>query len=201
MTKKFIARFGLFGFVTIITMLILQSPGNAGDFSADMMMTSSMAIMKGKVFLKGGNFRQEMAMGGGQQITIFRKDKNLVWVLIPQQKMYMEMPGGDKQNMAPIDPAEIEKRGKKKYLGKEKINGYMCSKYQYTSNDGSIGPATYWIAEKLNFPVKIEMDGPSGHTIMEYRNIREKTVSSSLFTIPSGYQKVSMPMMPGIQNQ
>jgi hypothetical protein len=157
--------------------------------------------MKGKVFLKGGNFRQEMAMGGEQQITIFRKDRNIVWVLMPQQRMYMEMPGGDKQSMAPIDPAEIEKRGRKKYLGKEEINGYICSKYQYTSNDGSINGAIYWIAEKLNFPVKIEMDGPSGHTIVEYRNIREKDVSSTLFTIPSGYQKVSMPVMPGMQNQ
>lgn len=199
--KKNMSRFGLFGFVILITMLILQAPGNAGDFSADMVMTSSMGIMKGKVFFKGGNFRQEMAMGGGQQITIFRKDKDLVWVLMPQQRMYMEMQGGGKQNMAPVDPEEIEKMGKKKYLGKEKINGYLCSKYEYTTHDGSIDAATYWIAEKLNIPVKIEMDGPSGHMVMEYRNIREKTIPGDLFTIPSGYQKMSMPMMPGMQNQ
>ena len=91
--------------------------------------------------------------------------------------------------------------GTKKYLGKEKVNGYMCSKYNYTFNDPSIGAATYWISEKLNFPVKMEMDGPSGHIITEYKNIQEKTVPGALFNIPSGYQKMSMPMMPGMQGQ
>ena len=37
------------------------------------------------MFFKEGNFRQEMMMGGQKQITIFRKDKNLVWVLMPAQ--------------------------------------------------------------------------------------------------------------------
>jgi D-ribose pyranose/furanose isomerase RbsD len=37
--------------------------------------------------------------------------------------------------------------------------------------------------------------------VMEYRNIDEKTVSDALFEIPSGYQKMSMPMMPGMPGQ
>jgi hypothetical protein len=47
----------------------------------------------------------------------------------------------------------------------------------------------------------MEMDGQSGHMFMEYRNIREKTVPASLFNIPGGYQKMSMPMMPGMPRQ
>ncbi|MEJ2658965.1 MAG: DUF4412 domain-containing protein [Desulfobacterales bacterium] len=195
MMKKIMSRVGLVGFVILITLLILQPPGNAEDFSADMVMTSSMGTMKGKVFFKDGNFRQEMAVAGGQQITIYRKDQNLVRILMPQQKMYMEMPAGSKQAMVPVNPDEIAKMGKKKYLGKEKINGYVCSKYQYTPQNGSIDNATYWIADKLKFPVKIEMDGPSGHMVMEYRNISEKTISGNLFTVPSGYQKMSMPVI------
>jgi len=201
MKKRFMSRFELFGVILLITVLVLSVSGNAADITADMIHKSSMGSFKGKMFLKGNNLRQEMNIGGEKQITIFRKDKGVVWILMPGQMMYMEMSAGSQKNMAPVDPNELEKMGKKKFLGKEKVNGYMCSKYHLTFHDPSIGASTYWISEKLNFPVKMEMDGPSGHMVMEYRNIQEKTVPDSFFNIPSGYQKMSMPMMPSMQNQ
>ncbi len=201
MIKRFMSRFELYGVILLITVLILSASGNAADITADMIHKSSMGSYKGKMFLKGDNLRQEMNIGGEKQVTIFRKDKGIVWILMPGQMMYMEMPAGSQKNMAPVDLDELEKMGKKTFIGKDKVNGHMCSKYHYTFNDPSIGAATYWISEKLNFPVKMEMDGPSGHMVMEYRNIQEKTVPNSLFNIPSGYQKMSMPMMPGMQRQ
>jgi len=201
MIKRFISRFGLIGAIFLITVMVFSVSVNAADISADMIHKSPMGSFKGKMFLKGDNLRQEMNIRGEKQITIFRKDKGVVWVLMPGQMMYMEMSAGNQKNMAPVDLDELEKIGKKKFIGKEKVNEQMCSKYHYTFNDPSMGTATYWISEKLNFPVKMEMDGPSGHMVMEYRNIQEKTMPDSLFNIPSGYQKMSMPMMPGMQNQ
>ncbi len=201
MIKRFISRFGLIGAIFLITVMVLSVSVNAADISADMIHKSPMGSFKGKMFLKGDNLRQEMNIRGEKQITIFRKDKGVVWVLMPGQMMYMEMSAGNQKNMAPVDLDELEKIGKKKFIGKEKVNEQMCSKYHYTFNDPSMGTATYWISEKLNFPVKMEMDGPSGHMVMEYRNIQEKTMPDSLFNIPSGYQKMSMPMMPGMQGQ
>jgi len=201
MIKRFISRFGLIGAIFLITVMVFSVSVNAADISADMIHKSPMGSFKGKMFLKGDNLRQEMNIRGEKQITIFRKDKGVVWVLMPGQMMYMEMSAGNQKNMAPVDLDELEKIGKKKFIGKEKVNEQMCSKYHYTFNDPSMGTATYWISEKLNFPVKMEMDGPSGHMVMEYRNIQEKTMPDALFNIPSGYQKMSMPMMPGMQNQ
>ena len=201
MIKRFMSRLGLFGAIFLITVMVLSVSVNAADISADMIHKSPIGSFKGKMFLKGDNLRQEMNIRGEKQITIFRKDKGVVWVLMPGQMMYMEMSAGNQKNMAPVDLDELEKIGKKKFIGKEKVNEQMCSKYHYTFNDPSIGAATYWISEKLNFPVKMEMDGPSGHMVTEYRNIQEKTMPDSLFNIPSGYQKMSMPMMPGMQRQ
>ena len=201
MIKRFKSRFGLIGAIFLITVMVFSVSVNAADISADMIHKSPMGSFKGKMFLKGDNLRQEMNIRGEKQITIFRKDKGVVWVLMPGQMMYMEMSAGNQKNMAPVDLDELEKIGKKKFIGKEKVNEQMCSKYHYTFNDPSMGTATYWISEKLNFPVKMEMDGPSGHMVMEYRNIQEKTIPDSLFNIPSGYQKMSMPMMPGMKGQ
>ncbi len=201
MAKKIMLRFGLFTIILFIVVPALSLSINAAEFSADMINSSPMGKIEGKIFFKEGNFRQEMMMGGQKQITIFRKDKGVVWVLMPAQMMYMEMQAGSRQNMASVDPDEIDKIGQKKYLGKEKVNGYMCSKYRYTFHDKSSGTAIYWISDKLNFPIKMKTEGTSGSMSMEYRNIQEKTVSASLFNIPDGYQKMSMPMMPGMPGQ
>lgn len=201
MKKKTQLRFGLIMIILFVAVLSLSVSSNAAEFSADMINTSPMGNIEGKMFFKGGNFRQEMMMGGQKQITIFRKDKEVVWVLMPAQMMYMEMQAGSQQNMAPVDPDQIDKLGGKKYLGKEKVNGYMCSKYRYTFHDKSSGTAIYWISDKLQFPIKMQTQGTSGSMSMEYRNIQEKTVPASLFNIPGGFHKMSMPMMPGMQNQ
>ncbi len=201
MAKKIMLRFGLFTIILFIVVPALSLSINAAEFSADMINSSPMGKIEGKIFFKEGNFRQEMMMGGQKQITIFRKDKGVVWVLMPAQMMYMEMQAGSRQNMASVDPDEIDKIGEKKYLGKEKVNGYMCSKYRYTFHDKSSGTAIYWISDKLNFPIKMKTEGTSGSMSMEYRNIQEKTVPASLFNIPDGYQKMSMPMMPGMPGQ
>ena len=201
MAKKFFLRLGLVVVILFLTVPAFSVPSNAADFSADMINKSPMGNIEGKMFFKEGNFRQEMMMGGQKQITIFRKDKEVVWVLMPAQMMYMEMQAGSQQNMAPVDPDEIDKLGEKEYLGKEKVNGYMCSKYRYTFHDKSSGTAIYCISNKFNFPIKMQTQGTSGSMSMEYRNIQEKTVPASLFNIPGGFQKMSMPMMPGMQNQ
>jgi len=201
MAKKMMLRFGLVMIILFVAVPALSVSINAAEFSADMINSSPMGKIEGKIFFKEGNFRQEMMMGGQKQITIFRKDKGVVWVLMPAQMMYMEMQAGSRQNMVPVDPDEIDKLRGKKYLGKEKVNGYMCSKYRYTLHDKSSGTAIYWISDKLNFPIKMQTQGTSGSMSMEYRNIQEKTVPASLFNIPDGYQKMSMPMMHGMPGQ
>jgi outer membrane lipoprotein-sorting protein len=198
MLKKLISRLMLFGVSLFIIGLGIAVSGNAAEFSADMIQKSPMGNTNGKVFVKGENLRQEMNMGGQNQIMIFQKEKGVVWILMPGQKMYMEMAAGGEQSMAPPTLEEMEKMGDKKYLGEEKVNGYKCKKFSYTSNDPSVGTTTMWISKKLNFPIKTEMEGSSGPMSMEYKNIQEKKLPESLFKIPAGYQKMSMPSMPNI---
>jgi outer membrane lipoprotein-sorting protein len=201
MKKKTRFRFKFLMIIFFATLPALSVPAHAVQFSADMINSSPMGKMEGKIFFKEGNFRQEMMMGGQKQVTIFRKNKQVLWMLMPAQQMYMEMKADGMQNRAPVDPDEIDRMGEKKYLGKEKVNGYVCSKYAYTFHDKSSGTATYWISDKLGFPIKVETRGASGRMTMEYRNILEKTVPASLFDLPDGYRKMDMPMMPGMSGR
>ncbi len=96
--------------VLVIVALIFLFGGIAfaQDFSADMVSTTKSGVVTGKIFVTKEKTRMEMP----QAITITRMDKNVVWILMPDQKMYMEqslkpenvvattdkMPGGERLN-------------------------------------------------------------------------------------------------------
>jgi outer membrane lipoprotein-sorting protein len=196
MFKKPKSRLMLFIVSLVIIGSGLVATSHAVEFSADTIQKSPMGNSQGKVFVKGQNIRQEMTMGGQKQIMIFQKEKGVALVLMPEMKMYMEIPVGGQENIAPPTPEEMENMAEKKYLGQEKVNGYKCKKYLFTPSDPSVGTTTMWISNKLNFPIKTETKSSSGPMLMEYKNIKEKKIPDSLFTIPAGYQKMSMPTMP-----
>jgi len=198
MLKKLTSRLMLFVVSLFIIGLGIAVSGNAAEFSADMIQKSSMGNSEGKVFVKGQNIRHEMAMGGQKQIMIFQKEKGVALVLMPEMKMYMEIPAGGQQSTVPPTPEEMENMAEKKYLGQEKVNGYKCKKYLFTPSDPSVGTTTMWISNKLNFPIKTEMKSSSGPMSMEYKNIQEKKIPDSLFNLPAGYKKMSMPSMPNM---
>ena len=164
---------------------------NAAEFSADMLSNN---VIKGKIYVKGENFRQEIKTPGGNQVMIFRNDKGLVWTLMPQNRMYLEMSGTAMGDINPrVVQKEIEKTAKKEHLGKENVNGYTCEKYKFIFRDKSKGSTIQWLSKKLKFPVKMEINSPDGQVVIEYKNIKETKLSDSLFKVPSGYRKMTMP--------
>jgi outer membrane lipoprotein-sorting protein len=60
-----------------------------------------------------------------------------------------------------------------------------------------MGAMTQWIARELNYPIKILYEGQQGKMTMEYKNIKQGGLSDTLFSVPSDYQKMSMPGMTG----
>ena len=201
MREKAFLSFNLLIVAAVVSSFVLYGSSDAAEFSADMVQRTAQEVFKGKVFVKGNNFRQEINMKGEKQVTIFRQDKGVVWILMPEGKMYMEMHSlAQTKNVPQVDQRKIEKMAEKKHLGKEKVNGYVCDKYRYLYHVKGLGTMTQWFSNKLNFPIKMEMDGPSGHMITEYRNINEKRLSNSLFEVPPGYEKMPMPgMIPGME--
>jgi len=160
----------------------------AAEFSADFYVkTTGEDDVKGKIFVKGNKIRQEVTEEGDTQIMIIRPDKNVTWMITPGEKMYMEIPyESDSQSVEPWTP---EKEKSAKYLGEETVNGHAAKKYEIVEEGEKV---TYWVSKKLNFPVKIE----DSESVMEYRNIKEGSVADSHFEVPSGYEKMTMPVMP-----
>ncbi|MCU0573004.1 MAG: DUF4412 domain-containing protein [Syntrophobacteraceae bacterium] len=178
-------------FLAVVTAVTLTAFGfsMAADFSADFSVkTTGEDEVKGKIFVKGNKIRQEVTEEGDTQILIIRPDKNVTWMITPDEKMYMEIPYESESQS--VEPWSAEKEKGAKYLGEETVNGHPAKKYE-TVEEGE--KVSYWISKKLNFPVKIQ----DSESVMEYRNIKEGSVADSQFDVPSGYEKMTMPVMPG----
>ena len=166
----------------------------AEDFSADFVSTMTgvegAQTMSGKMYVAKDKTRMEMAQG----ITITRLDKNVAWVLMPGQNMYMEMPiSADKVTASEEKmPGEIERT----LLGQETIDGKPTNKYRIVYNVAGQQSTIYsWISPDLKFPLKTSAeDGSWG---IEYRNISTAKQPDSLFEIPAGYTKFQMPSAGG----
>lgn len=181
-------RFLKYGF--ILQMAFVFTAGVAytasvQEFSADMVMDNAGQSFQGKLYVSGGKMRLEMV----QAVTITRRDKNVSWVLMPTEGMYMEQSIDPKAFASSSEdlPGQIERQS----LGTEDVSGQPAEKFLIRYDQGRGEESLYqWIGRDA-FPLKAA--AVDGSWSMEYRNIRSGTQPESLFEIPEGYQKFEMP--------
>ncbi|MEA3560992.1 MAG: DUF4412 domain-containing protein [Candidatus Omnitrophota bacterium] len=194
MIKRFICG-PLAKLVILGCMLGFSAQVLAAEFSADLIQDGFGQTTKGKVYIKGSKVRMEASREGEESIMISDPTKGTVYVLMPKDKTYLEMSGAManiKMNQIEADE-ELTRIADKKYLGTENINGYACDKYDIIYHDKSLGKAVQWHSKKLNFPIKMVYNNSYGSMTVEYKNIKEGKINSSLFEIPPDYQKMTMP--------
>jgi hypothetical protein len=155
-----------------ILLIGFSSMALAAEFSADLIIDNPQGKFTGKVYVKADKIRQEFLKQDMKQVIILRLDKGVTWSLMPENKMYMEMPGIGKEASDPEIEKKIKDMAEKKSLGKEKINGYVCEKYQYIYHDKSLGILTQWFSKRLNYPIKTEYKAAAYQMLTEYKNIK-----------------------------
>ncbi len=188
----------LLGVVLGLILLLWAGLAQAVEFSATMITKAEGKEIPGKVYIKGDKMRNEIQAAGHPVINIIRPDKKLVWIIMPQQKAYMEMPLNQKMQQKMMSLTENQK-AKMKKVGSETINGYTCEKYETTMNHQGKSTKMYtWIATDLGVPIKVV--AADGSFSMEYKDIKPGGVADSQFEAPQGYKKMKMPFgMPPAQ--
>jgi hypothetical protein len=183
-----------------------QFPYPKVDYSADLVMDMGKGpdgrtmVVKGKIFASKGNERREMLSAGQERVIITRRDKGVNWMLIPEQKNYMET----LKDKGEKDPERIMRESDVKLtkLGSEKINGVMAIKYEIESTDPGSGQfkGFLWVT-KENIPVRMEGGqkgmGSGQHFRIDYTRIRIGKQDASLFEVPTDYDRLAIPQMPG----
>ncbi len=173
--------------------LCLATAAWALEFSADAVTTAQGRTMNSKMFVKDKKSRMEMQ--GRPGYTIMRGDKEVVWMVNPDQKSYMEM------KLDPTRKPKVEEKIQgevsRKLVGSETIDKHPAQKYEVTYTvQGKTEKMYQWIATDINFPVKSA--SVDGSWTTEYKNIKMGGQSDDLFEVPAGYKKSTMPAMPAM---
>ena len=196
--------------VRILSLLLFSAAtiSAAQEFSADIFPTSKNNADSGKIYVSNDKLRFESKERGGRGgIVIVNFVTHTTDILMPEQKMYMEMaqgqdsPGGAQRAFSFFRPPDVENAcgewqrlarkpgGSCSKTGDEMVNGRKTIKYEGKSADGDV--SHIWLDSKLKFGVKWEGKDGSG----ELRDIQEGAQPAGLFQIPADYTKMDMGSM------
>jgi hypothetical protein len=189
----------------LVTVLAVGTALGAGmpqtkvEYSADSTMESQGMTMTSKVFQAENKYRMEMKVQGANNIVINRMDKKLSWILMPDQKMYMEnsLEEGKKKSND-INDCKVEQQ----QLGSEVVNGLKTTKNKIAMScpDGLKYNGSMWVTKD---GIMVKMDSVAKTDKgdipfkMELKNINIAKQDPSLFEIPAGYQAMNMGGMMG----
>lgn len=163
----------------------------AESFSADMVSESAGQKIQGKLYFAPGKMRFEMS----GTIIITRLDKQVAWMLMPDEGMYMEQPVDPKAAVSASKEVagEIERTP----MGKESMNGRDSEKFKVSYTEGGRTEAIYqWIASDVSLPVRVA--AVDGSWQVDYLNVHAGEQPAALFEVPAGLQKMSIPSMAGL---
>ncbi len=192
----------------IVPFLILMSIAAAAraDFVADQYVTISQGelgenpqIFQAKVYSKEKLLRVEISNAGRNVIHISRGDRRppVFWMLMPSEKMYTEIVGGED----PINPflptadAKIEKV----FIAKENVAGHPTNKFKITWRDkeGKKHIGFAWEAIDLNnAPIRQEFYAQDEEVLIQLTDIEVRRLDPTLFEVPSDFKKIIAPPSP-----
>jgi hypothetical protein len=168
------------------------------------------------VYIKGSDLRFEMDMGGMTNVMLMKDGMSTMTVIMPAQKMYMEMPvpmnlaireGKEEGDLPPF-----EKTGREKEIEGFKAHEYLLKQGKETmtiwATDalGSLAamntPMMMGVARYLKqvtglqafFPLEMSSERANGETFrMNISNIERKELDGALFVPPADFRKMNIP--------
>ena len=78
----------------LLLALLVPLSVSGAEFSALMVLKQKGRVMPGKIYIKDGKMRQEFLDEQGHTVTIVRRDKRRIWIIMPWEKTYVELPLG-----------------------------------------------------------------------------------------------------------
>lgn len=187
--------------VLLTATLVVPAPASAEgsqvSYSADYVMETEEGAMRGKTFVAPGKERREDAgTGGVSTVTIRRDDLKKMWILMPAERMYMEMNTGqpDPSGRAATNPDDYD--AEMTVVGPERLAGLDTIKHKVvmTGKDGTRMGGFWWITSD-GIPVKMDMLAKEAGSKMrlkqELSNIEIGPQAADLFEIPEGYNSMA----------
>ena len=173
-------------FVLGLTLVGSGTPAaSALEFTTDQITKIDGRTHKAFIYYRDQMWRIEHHSLGPVNVTIVRKDKHLVWLLLSRMKHFKTLPYDADQDLRVT--ARLDGEISRQEIGSEIREEHPTTLYEVTTKQGEHVEQYYqWVATDLQFPMKLAKK--DGSWIVEYQHVKMRSLSDYLFNLPVNFQ-------------
>jgi len=161
------------------------TPAGALEFTADQITRIDGRSRKANIYYRDDRWRLEHHDLGPVNVTIVRKDKQVMWLLLSRMKHFKTVPYDPAQ--APKVTERMEGEIAREEIGTEVLDGHPTTLYQVTVRHDDRTDVYYqWLATDIRFPLKLARK--DGSWTVEYKNVKLRKVTDYLFQLPLNFR-------------
>jgi hypothetical protein len=171
----------------LIVVLVLQAgvPAWALEFTADRITKMDGRTSKANIYYRDNMWRIEHHAMGPVSVSIVRKDKQVVWLLLSRMKHFKTVPYSVEQDLFVTE--RLDGEVSREEIGREAREGHPTVLYEVSTKEGERTEVYYqWVATDIHFPMKLAKK--DGSWIVEYQHVKMRSVSDYLFQLPVNFQ-------------
>ncbi len=155
------------------------------EFTADRITKIDGRTGKANIYYRDNMWRIEHHSMGPVNVSIVRKDKQVVWLLLSRMKHFKTMPYNADQDLMVRE--RLDGEVSREEIGTETREGHPTVLYEVVTQHGERTEVYYqWLATDIHFPMKLARK--DGSWIVEYQHVKLRTVSDYLFNLPVNFQ-------------
>jgi hypothetical protein len=155
------------------------------EFSADQITNTNGHSRKANIYYRDDRWRLEHHDLNPVNVTIVRKDKRVMWLLLSRMRHFKTVPYDPEQE--PKVHEKLDGEVNREPIGTETLDGHPTTLYQVTVRDANREDVYYqWLATDIHFPLKLARK--DGSWQVEYRHVKLRPVSDFLFQLPVNFQ-------------
>jgi hypothetical protein len=175
-------RIGLLAFALV---LAAGHPAWALEFTADRITKMDGRTGKAVIYYRDDMWRIEHHTMGPVNVSIVRKDKQVVWLLLSRMKHFKTIPYSADQDLFVTE--KLAGEVSREEIGAEVREGHPTILYEVVTKQGERREEYYqWVATDIHFPMKLAKK--DGSWIVEYQHVKLRSVSDYLFQLPVNFQ-------------
>lgn len=155
------------------------------EFTADRITKIDGRTAKAVLYYRDNMWRIEHHTMGPVNVSIVRKDKHVVWLLLSRMKHFKTLPYSADQDLMVSE--KLEGEVSREEIGQETREGHPTILYEVVTKHGERTDVYYqWLATDLHFPMKLAKK--DGSWIVEYQHVKLRAVTDYLFQLPVNFQ-------------
>ena len=167
------------------SLMLLGPRAWALEFTADQVTKIQGKLQKANIYYRDTMWRIEHHTMGPVNVSIVRKDKKLVWLLLSRMKHFKTIPYSPDQDLRVTE--RLDGEISRQEIGTEVRDGHPTILYEVTTKHGELIEEYYqWLATDIRFPMKLAKK--DGSWIVEYHHVKMRPVSDYLFNLPVNFQ-------------